>query len=99
MKKMIMLAAAAAMAFAFSSCDDNTEGCWEVTQTASSFGVKSSDVIGYFWGTKSEAKDATGKGVSVLGASVKYEYKKASDTKCPSQDGWDYTSYYYDYDY
>jgi len=100
MKKMIVLAAAAAMAFAFSSCDDNTEGCWEVTQTSSAFGVKSTDVIGYFYGTKAQAKDATGKGASVMGVSVKYDYKKVSDDKCGDMDesGWSYGSLYgYDY--
>lgn len=91
MKKMIVLAAAAAMAWAFSSCDDNTEHCWEVSAEVSAMGVKASSPMGYFWGTKKQVKDAAPNG-SGFGSSVKITYKQVADKNCENKDadGWAY---------
>ncbi|MBP5259023.1 MAG: hypothetical protein J6Z12_00075 [Paludibacteraceae bacterium] len=88
MKKMIMLAAAAAMAFAFSSCDDGAEHCWDVVEEVSVMGVKASEHVYYEWATKAQMKDEYDKSSSNVGglASAKVKYTKAADSNCEGAD-------------
>ena len=87
MKKMIVLAAAAAMAFAFASCDDNAEHCWEVTTTTSGTVIADGTVSYFMWGTKSDVKDYCDKAQASAFGVVKVEtsYKKVADDKCEAE--------------
>ena len=66
MKKVLLAAVAALTMVAFTSCDENTEHCYEVTQSFN--GVVDANLTHYSRMTQKEAKDAESLGTNgILG--------------------------------
>ena len=83
MKKILLAAVAALTMVAFTSCDENAEHCYEVSQSFN--GVVDASLTHYSRMTKKQAEDAESLGTNgILGQTT--TCKIVPDSKCPSED-------------
>ncbi len=73
MKKLIICAAVVLAAGLMTSCNRDTNYCWEMTYSAGGFSVNN-----YIWGTQNELDAAIAEVKQEMGNEVKITYKRTS---------------------